>query len=213
MNPSPIISSAGGLGGPPQEPGPTHPQPALRTLPYSSIAVYKNGKLMGVPFQNLLSFLPPASRPHIDKTQVQIGAREGLDDGMLGYYPAISVFRGGAAEVNFGPNFWYPPPDYLQPDLDIDADDEVDMIGNDDELPPPPAPKVAEADKIKAISERFDEQIVEDIVFDILDEVDFWMQDGMPDDTVVKAVFVGGANVLVAGMEEGGIKELVQDDE
>lgn len=202
MNPSPIISSAGGLGGPPQEPGPTHPQPALRTLPHSSISIYKNGKLMGTPFKDLLSFLPPASKPHIDKTQVQIGAREGLDDGMLGYYPAISVFRGGAAEVNFGPRFWYPPPGY-----EDDVDDEVDMIGNDQ---PPPPPEVA--GRVKAIADRFDEQIVEDIVFDIIDEVDFWMQDGMPDDTVVKAV-VGGVSDGVTIGEEGGIKELVQDDE
>ena len=72
------------------KPNPIHPVPALRTLPNSHIRIYKNGVLMGTPFTDLLAFLPPASKP-----QVQVGAREGMDDGMLGYYPAISVFRGG----------------------------------------------------------------------------------------------------------------------
>ncbi|KAF4631558.1 hypothetical protein G7Y89_g6570 [Cudoniella acicularis] len=154
MNPSPVIST-GGINGSTQEPGPTHPIPALRTLPHSNIKIYKNGELMGTPFKDLLAFLPPASSPII-----QVGARAGLDDGMLGYYPAVSVFRGGAAEVNFGPDFWYPPPGY--------GDDETDMIGSDQ-------PKL---NKLRPAGERYDEQIVEDIVYDIVDEVDFWMQDG-----------------------------------
>lgn len=191
MNPSPIIASTGGIAGSTDEPYPNHPLPHLRTLPHSSISVYKNGKFMGTPYKDLLAFLPPASRPHIDKTQVQIGAREGLDDGMLGYYPAVSVFRGGAAEVNFGPNFWYPPPEYGE------HDDEVDMIGNEE------VSASSKANKLRAISERFDEQIVEDIVFDVIDEVDFWITDGMPE----------GESGMRSGIGIGEIKELVQDDE
>jgi COMPASS component BRE2 len=202
MNPSPVISSIGGLGGAGQEPGPTHPYPSLRTLPHSNIKIYKNGELIGTPFTDLLAFLPPASKP-----LAQVGAREGLDDGMLGYYPAVSVFRGGAAEVNFGPNFWYPPPSY-------EDDDEVDMIGNDQ----PSAPKL---NKLRAVGERYDEQIVDDIVYDIVDEVDFWMQDGgVSGKGATNGVLrsPGGVTVQdgvqimgVLGSEE--IKELVQDDE
>ena len=193
MNPSPIISSAGGLGGAGQEPGPTHTIPSLRTLPYSSIKIYKNGELIGTPFTDLLAFLPPASKP-----LAQVGARDGLDDGMLGYYPAVSVFRGGAAEVNFGPHFWYPPPGF-------EDDDEVDMIGSDQ---PPPSSK---SGRLRAVGERYDEQIVEDIVYDIVDEVDFWLQDGGVSGKGAAAGVL--RNTGVAAAPDGGIKELVQEDD
>lgn len=32
------------------------------------------------------------------------------DDGTLGYYPAVSVYKGGMVSCNFGPDFQYPPP-------------------------------------------------------------------------------------------------------
>jgi len=67
--------------------------------------------------------------------------------------------------VNFGPHFCYPPPGFE------DQDDEVDMIGSDQ-------PTTSKLQKLRAVGERYDEQIVEDIVYDIVDEVDFWMQDG-----------------------------------
>jgi COMPASS component BRE2 len=203
MNPSPVIASSGGVAiGHTQEPGPTHQCPSLRTLPHSSIKIYKNGELIGSPFTNLLAFLPPASKPI-----AQVGAREGLDDGMLGYYPAVSVFRGGAAEVNFGPHFWYPPPGFE------DQDDEVDMIGSDQ-------PTTSKLQKLRAVGERYDEQIVEDIVYDIVDEVDFWMQDGGVSGKGATNGMRASAGVSVQdGMLAGGvlgseeIKELVQDDE
>jgi len=198
MNPSPVISSTGGLVGSGQPPGPTHPSPSLRTLPHSSIKVYKNGELIGTAFKDLLSFLPPASKP-----QVQVGAREGLDDGMLGYYPAVSVFRGGAAEVNFGPDFWFPPPGY-------NGDEDVDMMEVDQ--------KPAKMQKLRAAGERFDEQIVEDIVYDIVDEVDFWMQDG---GIIGKGATSGVLRSSSGTVEDNAgsalrsesIRELVQDDE
>jgi len=206
-NPSPVVTTGGGMGGASEDPGPTHSNPSLRTLPHSNIKIYKNGNLMGIPFTDLLAFLPPASKP-----LPQVGAREGLDDGMLGYYPAISVFRGGAAELNFGPDFWYPPPGFE------DNDDEVDMVGNDQQPPPPTS------HKLRAIGERYDEQIVEDILYDIIDEVDFWMQDGGvagkgPRNGVLTST-IGGASdsaADVVGMDgilpSEEIKELVQDDE
>ncbi|TAQ85227.1 hypothetical protein B7494_g6457 [Chlorociboria aeruginascens] len=196
MNPSPIIISAGAGAG--QDPSPIHPSPSLRTLPHSSIKVYKNGQLVGTAFKDLLAFLPPASKPN-----AQVGAREGLDDGMLGYYPAISVFKGGAAEINLGPKFWYPPPGYEA--------GEVDMIGNDQ-------PSISQSSKLRAVGDRYDEQIAEDIVYDIVDEVDFWMQDG-------RVAGKGVSNGMLRGSKGGSvtpgnstlaseeIKELVQDDE
>ncbi|KAB8287893.1 hypothetical protein EYC80_010251 [Monilinia laxa] len=197
MNPSPVISSAGGVASASQDPGPTHPVPALRTLPHSSIKIYKNGKLIGTPFTDLLSFLPHASKP-----QPQVGAREGLDDGMLGYFPAVSVFRGGAAEVNFGPQWWYPPPDSSA------EGDDVDMTNDE-----------SSSAKIRAASDRYDEQIVEDILYDIIDEVDFWDRDGGDSgkgkERDLQFANGGAANggALGGGDTGGEIKELVQDDE
>ncbi|KAH8911435.1 hypothetical protein BR93DRAFT_949681 [Coniochaeta sp. PMI_546] len=163
MNPSPMGSS--GPVGSAEPPNPTHRFPNLRTLPNSHIKVYKNGVLMGTPFTNLLAFLPPASKP-----SPQPGAREGLDDGMLGYYPAVSVFRGGAAEVNFGPDFWHPPPGYEGRKEDVEMQDAGEAA---------PQKRVQFGESgLKAVSERYDDQIVEDIVYDVIDEVAFWMQDG-----------------------------------
>jgi len=198
-NPSPQVSTTG-IGVGTVDPGPTHPSPALRTLPFSSIKVYKNGELMGTPFTDLLAFLPPASKP-----QPQVGARDGLDDGMLGYYPAVSAFRGGAAEVNFGPKFWYPPPGYEEAN-------DVDMIGDAQVASAPKAPKA------RAIGERYDEQIVEDIVYDIIDEVDFWMQDGGitgkgAQNGVLRSGVTAQDAVASGALGPEGIKELVQDEE
>ena len=178
MNPSPMASGSS------SEPNPNHPVPALRTLPNSCIKVYKNGVLMGTPWTDLLAFLPPAS-----KQAQQTSGREALDDGSLGYYPAVSVFRGGAVEVNFGPDFWYPPP----------GPEDADMEGAAQETNP---------GKTRAVGERYDEQIVEDIVYDIVDEVGFWMQDGGK--VIDRSVRDEKAEAVAPGRDE--IKELVQDD-
>ena len=46
MNPAPSVSvSAGSAATDP--PNPNHSEPSLRTLPFSSIKVYKNGELLG----------------------------------------------------------------------------------------------------------------------------------------------------------------------
>lgn len=109
----------------------------------------------------------------------QFGVREGFDDGMLGYYFVVSVFRGGFVEVNFGLDFWYL----------LLVDEQNDQM-----------------EKFCLFVEWFEEQIVEDIVYDIVDEVDFWMQDGVG--VVGLGVFIGKLNeVIVFGGEE--IKELV----
>jgi COMPASS component BRE2 len=184
MNPSPA-----GPGSSSNQPNAHHSSPALRTLPGSYIKVYKNGVFMGTPFKDLLGFLPPASKP-----MPQVGAREGLDDGMLGYYPAVSVFRGGAAEVNFGPDFWYPPP----------------CLSNDGRADSNETPAETLPGKLCAVSTRYEEQIAEDIVYDIVDEVDFWMRDGGGMTDVAGVRQKTHEVALAPGREE--IKELVQDD-
>ena len=138
-------------------PNPNHEDPALRSLPRSAMRVYKNGKLLGTAFENLLAFLPPASQPSLAQ-----GARLGFDDAMLGYFPAVAAFTGGVAEVNFGPQ-WWAPPDGAQPALGHSAT-------NGDAM---------EIDShIRGVGERFKEQIAEDILWDIVDEADFFVQDG-----------------------------------
>lgn len=196
MNPSPVISSSGNFSGSGQEPGPTHLHPSLRTLPHSSIRIYKNGKDMGIPFKDLLSFLPPASKP-----LAQVGAREGKDDGMLGYYPAVSVFRGGAAEVNLGPPWWFDPPDW-------DNSDDIAMAGTDQ-------PRTSKLHKLRAMADRYDEQIAEDIVYDIVDEIDLWMHDG---GVIGKGATAGltpseGVAMQDESLAGGGIREIMQDNE
>lgn len=190
MNPSPM--SGGGPGGSTTDPpNPTHRFPNLRTLPNSHIKVYKNGKLMGTPWTELLAFLPPASKP-----AAQPDAREGLDDGMLGYYPTVSVFRGGAAEVNFGPDFWFPPEGYSNP-----QNEDVDMLDDHAETLQQHQKR---SSATRPVSERYNEQIVEDIVYDIIDEVSFWIVSAGDNGKVEEAK--GGAR------QQAEIKELVQDD-
>ncbi|GAO18750.1 uncharacterized protein UV8b_04936 [Ustilaginoidea virens] len=193
MNPSPtssgaLTSSSSSSSSSSEKPNPLHSLAALRTLPNSCIKIYKNGQLVGTAFENLLGFLPPASKP-----QQQVGAREGLDDGMLGYYPAVSVFRGGAAQVNFGPDFWFPPPEY-EPESSLGG--EADTAGS-------------RRTRLRGLYGRYREQIAEDIVYDIIDEVDFWMQDGggATDKTGVQQK--SDAVATAPGREE--IKELIQD--
>ena len=230
MNPGPTPSTTTGPNGIAIEadpPNPNHPQIPLRTLPFSSIKVYKNGQLLGTPFTDLLSFLPPASKP-----LTTAGAREGLDDGMLGYFPAVSVFRGGAAECNFGPDFWYPPPDLASQNGDADGDV---AMGNTDapaeNTHPLTEKRIAGAHSLlRPMSERYDEQIAEDVVYDIIDEVDFWAQDDGETPTLSGKGLNGGVTVVeapgvvaVAAADESGgavptavageIREILQQDE
>ncbi|KAI4213229.1 MAG: hypothetical protein LQ351_004175 [Letrouitia transgressa] len=254
MNPSPALSTPAATAASSAPPNPNHPLPTLRTLPFSSIKVYKNGKYVGTPFTDLLAFLPLASKP-----LNQVGARDGLDDGMLGYFPAISVFRGGVAEVNFGPDFWYPPNDlHAAPEVTVngigtpngagadgDRGEDVDMLAAEKE---PSGAAGAEAlagtdpdtekqhalgknSRLQGLGERYNEQIAEDIVWDIIDEVDFWWQDGCDSGDAeaekgvegAKGEGVAGGEVVdeMEGVETGAlgggggggeIKEIVQEE-
>jgi COMPASS component BRE2 len=88
---------------------PNHALPHLRTLPGSKIEVWVNGEYQGILAKHLLAFLPPCS--YIDKTSKQPGLSGALDDGMLGYYPAVTTYGGGTAELKFDEPFWFPPTD------------------------------------------------------------------------------------------------------
>ncbi|KAI8380630.1 hypothetical protein EDC96DRAFT_491642 [Choanephora cucurbitarum] len=112
-----------------------------KVLSGSSITVYKNGVNQGVMFSDLFDFedfgrLPETilakrakkKRKH-KKDAVSHGNPQEFDtsghqhwtddppvedDGSLGYYPAVSVFKGGVVTCNFGPQFQYPPVDQME---------------------------------------------------------------------------------------------------
>ena len=183
-----------------QAPNPNHENPIMRTLPHSAIRVYKNGKLIGTAFENLLAFLPPASAP--SKT---MGAREGFDDGMVGYFPAVACFFGGIAEVNFGDSgtgFWCPPAHVANPVLSTKGKGgmESTKVGPDADAGEAVMGVDATGEKkgwnpgrmARAVGGRYKEQVAEDVVWDLVDEVDFFMQDGGYEGTVGGALEGGG---------------------
>lgn len=193
----------------PQQPHPNAEETALRSLPGSNIRVWRNGKEIGTAFEGLLAFLPPASVSSAagagggsgGGTSAAAGAsgkgtRE-VDDGTLGYYPTVSAFAGGIAQVNFGPEFWCPP-EGLQftPSSDTTVAGaggstsvsglatDVMMTGTEAQVTEEEAEtarREREAElkrKPRAIGERYKEQIAEDILWDIIDEACFFTQDG-----------------------------------
>lgn len=152
---------------------------SLRTLPGSSISIYKNGVKMGTPFNELYAFLPPASRLANGTNNLGLGERENADDGMIGYYPAVSCYGGGAVECRFQAPWWFGPPSSEN-----------------------------NGEPVVGVGERFNEQIVEDIVADIVDEVEAMLVwGGMESDIVNNAEIgdsgagaVGGTDVLKGGV-------------
>ncbi|KAJ0415552.1 hypothetical protein BJY00DRAFT_256178 [Aspergillus carlsbadensis] len=148
---------------------------SLRTLPDSSITIYKNGVKMGTPFKELYAFLPPASRLANGTNNLGLGERENADDGMIGYYPAVSCYGGGAVECRFQGPWWYGPP-----------------------------PHTETGEPVRGIGERFNEQIVEDIIADIVDEVEAMLVWGDADDgsdVVNNAEMDGSGSGAVGGTD------------
>lgn len=119
------------------DPHPQHEIPHLRTLPGSKIEIWVNGKYHGILWEHLFAFLPPAS--HIDKSRTSMPGE--VDDGLLGYYPALTHYTGGAVECKFDGPWWF---------------------GFEDGPSHPDA---------RAIGERYKEQIIEDFCADMVDEV------------------------------------------
>ncbi|KAH8433587.1 SPRY domain-containing protein [Aspergillus melleus] len=152
---------------------------SLRTLPGSSITIFKNGVKMGTPFKELYAFLPPASRLANGTNNLGLGERENADDGMIGYYPAVSCYGGGAVECRFEGPWWVGPPSHTESGAPI-----------------------------RAFGDRFNEQIAEDVVADIVDEVEAMLLWGGIDGDVVgnsemdgsSSGPVGGSEVLKAGV-------------
>lgn len=122
------------------DPHPNHELPHLRTLPGSKIELWVNGKYHGVVWEHLFAFLPPASS--IEKSSRAVTGHGDVDDGLLGYYPAISHYTGGAVECKFDEPWWY-------------------GYSHD-------GPQHSDA---RPIGIRYQEQIVEDMVNDLVDEI------------------------------------------
>jgi COMPASS component BRE2 len=149
------------------DPHPNHELTHLRTIPGSKIELWVNGRYHGVVWEHLFSFLPPASS--IEKSSRTSVINGDIDDGLLGYYPAISHYTGGAVECNFDGPWW---------------------CGYQDG---------PERPQCRPIGERYNEQIVEDCVSDLVDEIyqeqmwqdPDWMRkrihSGLPNGTTVGA--------------------------
>ncbi|WAQ84689.1 hypothetical protein PtA15_5A262 [Puccinia triticina] len=114
--------------------------PPLRPLPVlkgSKVVFFKNGVCQGVAFRDLLDFLPLRADPSpqnsgslnqpgddsnfVDSNNAKSGGKI-HDDGTLGYYPCVSVYGGGIARLNAGPEFKFAPPESVNHLLDEDAD-------------------------------------------------------------------------------------------
>ncbi|ORX50522.1 hypothetical protein DM01DRAFT_1337694 [Hesseltinella vesiculosa] len=108
-----------------------------KIIPGSSISIYKNGHFIGDLFHDLTDFDDFGSLEETANAQQKKKRRKKdasatnheredefdnnsrpqqwneypplLDDGTLGYYPAISVFKGAMVTCNFGPDFKFPP--------------------------------------------------------------------------------------------------------
>lgn len=163
------------------QPSPLNSEDAsLRTLPGSAITIFKNGVEMGTPFKELYAFLPPASRLVNGTNNVGIGERENADDGMIGYYPAVSCYGGGAVECRFEPPWWIGPPSH-----------------------------VANGAPVRPVGERYNEQIVEDVLADIVDEVEAMSIWGDVGGNVVGNAELDGSDTGVVGGSEvlkGGVE-------
>ncbi|KAK3844024.1 MAG: hypothetical protein J3R72DRAFT_97543 [Linnemannia gamsii] len=121
------------------------------TVPGSKIIVYKNGVCQGVMWQDLFSVLP------IEQNAKELDQLR-FDDGTLGYYPVISVYRNGTATANFGPDFKYPP------SKDPEAEAENKKV-------------TAEQNVWRPMSERWDEKLIEECLIDLVDEVELWVSE------------------------------------
>ncbi|KAG0027679.1 hypothetical protein BGZ81_005378 [Podila clonocystis] len=120
-------------------------------IPGSKIILYKNGVCQGVMWQDLHALLP-IEQNEKEKEQLR------FDDGTLGYYPAISVYRNGTATANFGPDFKFPP-------------------GKDPEAEAEHKNSTATTNIWKPMSDRWEENLIEECLIDLVDEVELWVSE------------------------------------
>ncbi|KAL1920179.1 uncharacterized protein VTP21DRAFT_1325 [Calcarisporiella thermophila] len=133
----------------------------LARIPGSKIIIYKNGKCQGTAFEELLDF-----RASVDASEHQnlVGIHGPIrgDDGSLGYYPAVSVYGGGQVTLNFGPRFVFAPPN----DPELEASNGTSNPSDVREQPPKRT--------WRPMSERYPEFLVEECVWDMVDEIEKW---------------------------------------
>ncbi|KAG0057512.1 hypothetical protein BGZ83_009151 [Gryganskiella cystojenkinii] len=137
-------------------------------IPGSKIIVYKNGVCQGVMFEDLFALMPIEQNA---KERDQIT----FDDGTLGYYPCVSVYRNGTATVNFGPEFTYPPgpdPEEEARKVSSTRDQQRSVVKREAALS-----SSTENNVWKPMSERWDEMLVEECLIDLVDEVELWVSE------------------------------------
>jgi hypothetical protein len=169
--------------------------PKLPKIPGSQLLFFKNGKCQGVAYDGL-----PAPIPEVCSKLEQQGAL--FDDGSLGFFPSVSCYSGGKATVNFGPNFIYPLPHAYNPFIDpppnctkrtyppenaFNSDqstsniskegsdcDHMDVCNESPSVPPIHASNPSPPSIWKPYSDVFFEHEVEQCVWDVVDEVEYW---------------------------------------
>lgn len=132
-------------------------------IPGSSVTLFKNGVEQPEKITDLYSFLPTTIENedihlYYNTTQQQNPSYRCSDDGSLGYYPVISVFQGGVVSLNPGPDFKFPCP----------------KRGSQ-----PSADETSERTKeVQSLSSRYQEGIVEEWYWDLVDEIEAEYLDG-----------------------------------
>lgn len=117
-------------------------------IPESRIRVFKNG-IEQESITDMYSFLPTNLEDTEDinlgpNTRQQLNPNyRNTDDGSLGYYPMLSAFQYGVVQLNPGPDFDFAPP-----------------------------PITTTKERVKPLSDRYNDQVVEQLYWDIIDEVE-----------------------------------------
>ncbi|KAG8798755.1 hypothetical protein FRC16_006575, partial [Serendipita sp. 398] len=163
----------------------TGDQGITRELPIlygSRIAYFVNGECQGIAFNDLYDYhqLREISKRKAAKDRQALNLKERhnpFDDGTLGYYPMISLYREAIVRVNAGPNFTFPPP------TDIDA-----LLENRESS--------TERQTWRPLCERYDEFVAE-----------MFALDDMEEELAQKAVVNAGLQPVPVEDEKGNQKE------
>ncbi|BGP16427.1 hypothetical protein JCM10213_004017 [Rhodosporidiobolus nylandii] len=131
----------------------------LSKLEGSKVAFFVNGECQGVAYEDLYDFLPLRKEKTDEKKKKdnRLVMENWHDDGALGYFPMASVFHGGIATINAGPDFAFPPP----------ADIEAALR----QSPHPPSTQpLPNAQPWRPLSERYEAFVREQAFLDDQDE-------------------------------------------
>lgn len=157
----------------------------LTNLKTSSTSPLSSSSLSTIP-------LSSTTQPPQASVSKQPGQIFSPDDGRLGYYPCISVYKGGVAQFNFGPHFdalpleiekkmRYSKCSNMNQEVVCDDDNYGSGNGNGNSNSDGKHGTDDNNDEsiIRPLCERYHEQIAEDVVYDIVDEVDFEISDAI----------------------------------